>query len=1006
VLAEDITPTLEKLRGERTAYLRWAANNTECERLARFCVAYEYVTADKCRDKAKGDAKAEEERAASEAARAVTAKATAASKEAEIRAAEAARSAASGGDFARLTAREEGASRDLTKAEVAAASRRGALREEEKAAKAAAKAADEAAAAVASLTSSLAGHKADAASAGAASEAAAAEVSSLMTKVNAAAAGMAVDDGPSGAGGGTLAEQLLAAKARVSALSSDINTGELKVKHLRAVAKDVAGAGKAAEAEARTNEGALAKAQKALADKQAKLAASGFNVSEDEGLRGRRETVMGELAARGDALESEGASLSHLVDFNYDAAALGGAGGAARVKGVLATLLKVGRPDAATALEVGGGGKLFQVVVDDEVTGKALLERGRLARRVTFIPLSHIRRGRLSDAQVAAARRVAGPDAVWPALELVSYPPEVAPAVEYALGGFLVAKDAATAKAVTFDPAVRAPCVSLEGDMFDPAGTLEGGSKPEAGRDGGGVPTLVRIGRLVAERRAVDALRGELAALDAKLKASSAASASYAALAAEAELAAHDVKLLTSRIATSQAGATAAKAAETAAALAVAEAALADARSALGGAKERVTALEAEGRNVVAAREERVKALEKALAAAKKAAAAAEKKAKDAARAVDTTAAELEAAQGDAAKAAAASAAAGEAVKRAAADLEAAEGDAAKLRAVAEAARAELDAARSALAAADKAVKGLTKERDAAIKEAEDAEAEAKRAAVRSKEAAKEAAAAERTARDLADKHPWIATERQFFGRAHTDYDFGARDPAEALARLKALEKQQGDLERRINKKVIGMIESAEREYADLVAKKRIIENDKAKINVRGGGGGGKRERGGVVLGNSDTASFGLPSHHRYLLSLPTSTPFPRPPRPPPPSLAEGDHGARREEERGAAHDVGQGQQGLRLHLWHAAAGRHGAAGPRKGRRGQPDGPVGARGLQRRVEGVAAGAVGRPALAAGAVAHPGAAAVQAGAHVHPGRGGRGAGPEPHAEHRPHDPHAL
>jgi len=28
------------------------------------------------------------------------------------------------------------------------------------------------------------------------------------------------------------------------------------------------------------------------------------------------------------------------------------------------------------------------------------------------------------------------------------------------------------------------------------------------------------------------------------------------------------------------------------------------------------------------------------------------------------------------------------------------------------------------------------------------------------------------------------------------------------------------------------------------------------------------------------------------------------------------------------------------------------------------------------------------------------------ANLHPGRGGRGAGPEPHAKHRPHDPHAL
>ena len=836
MLAEDITPTLEKLRSERASYLKWAANNTECERLARFCIAAEYVAAERSRDKAKADVKGEEERAVAEAARAAGAKASAAAKEAEIKAAETARASASGSDFSKLVAREEAASRELTKAEVAAGSKRGALKEEEKAAKALAKQLAEAQAAAGSLGSTLTRQKEEAAAATTASEAAAAEVSSLMQKVNAAAAGMSIDDGNDGSGGSanTLADQLIAAKGRVTSLSSDISTGELKLKHLRATAKELAGVAKAAEAETKANEAALARAKKTLADRQAALAASGFNATEDEALRSRREAVMSELTSKGDAVESEGARLGHLVDFSYDAAALGGASASAgRVKGVLASLLKVRMPSAATALEVGGGGKLYQVVVDTEVTGKALLERGKLQRRVTFIPLSHIRRSRLGDAQIAAARRIAGgADAVWPALELVSYPPELAPAVEYALGGFLVAKDAATAKAVTFAPDVRAACVTLEGDMFDPSGTLEGGAKPEAGRDGGGLPTLLRIEKLTSERQACEALRRELAAIDGKLKASSSAAAAYAKLAGEAELAAHEVQLQTARIGTSQAGATQAKQAETATAIADTEMAVTSAKAALAAAKEKVTSLEGQLGNVKAAREERVKALEKALAAAKKTAAAAEKKAKDAVRAVDATSAEMEASGSEVGKLTSALAAAEEGVKKGAAELASAEAELARLRAAAEAARSELEAARSALAAADKALKALTKEREALLREAEEAGDEAKKAEARSKAAVKEAASCDRHVRELLEKHAWIGSEKQFFGRAHTDYDFAARDPAEALARLRALEKQQGELERRINKKVIGMIESAEREYSDLVTKKKIIENDKSKINV------------------------------------------------------------------------------------------------------------------------------------------------------------------------------
>lgn len=46
ILKEEITPTLERLRGEKTFYLRWSANKTEEERLQRFCVAYEYSSAE------------------------------------------------------------------------------------------------------------------------------------------------------------------------------------------------------------------------------------------------------------------------------------------------------------------------------------------------------------------------------------------------------------------------------------------------------------------------------------------------------------------------------------------------------------------------------------------------------------------------------------------------------------------------------------------------------------------------------------------------------------------------------------------------------------------------------------------------------------------------------------------------------------------------------------------------------------------------------------------------
>jgi structural maintenance of chromosome 2 len=42
VLNEEITPTLERLRGEKQHYLKWSKNNADIERIERFCVAYDF----------------------------------------------------------------------------------------------------------------------------------------------------------------------------------------------------------------------------------------------------------------------------------------------------------------------------------------------------------------------------------------------------------------------------------------------------------------------------------------------------------------------------------------------------------------------------------------------------------------------------------------------------------------------------------------------------------------------------------------------------------------------------------------------------------------------------------------------------------------------------------------------------------------------------------------------------------------------------------------------------
>lgn len=52
--------------------------------------------------------------------------------------------------------------------------------------------------------------------------------------------------------------------------------------------------------------------------------------------------------------------------------------------------------------------------------------------------------------------------------------------MEFVFGSTLICADAETAKRVTFDHNVRMKSVTVEGDVYDPSGTLSGGSAPHS----------------------------------------------------------------------------------------------------------------------------------------------------------------------------------------------------------------------------------------------------------------------------------------------------------------------------------------------------------------------------------------------------------------------------------------------------------------------------------------------------------------------------------------------
>lgn len=151
-----------------------------------------------------------------------------------------------------------------------------------------------------------------------------------------------------------------------------------------------------------------------------------------------------------------------------------------KVKGLVAQLFSLDKDKTAagTALEICAGGRLYNVVVDTQVTGTQLLQKG-LRKRVTIIPLNKISAFKASAKQIATAQRIA-PGKADLALSLIGYDNEVAAAMEFIFGSTLICADAEAAKAVTFNRDIRLRSVTLEGDVYEPGGTLSGGSAPNS----------------------------------------------------------------------------------------------------------------------------------------------------------------------------------------------------------------------------------------------------------------------------------------------------------------------------------------------------------------------------------------------------------------------------------------------------------------------------------------------------------------------------------------------
>lgn len=482
-ISEEISPTLEGLRNERKDYHSWQANNIEFERLERFCVASDYQdaqlkvqSADSARQLIVDDLESYT-RTQSECSSKID---ICMSKISDI---ERLRSNEMEVEFQSLKSTETELSKALVKTSTLLNNSKESLQTEKETLLSVVRQMESTDCQWKDKSRELDQSGAQLLAKEAEVQAADTLSAALCRKYQNACAGVADE---AGAELLSLPEQVGAWEKREREAHSAVQQCQQKATYIRAQLKELQ---KAAAVQSNDSSSILIeveqlqlKVSEAESRLQVVRAQDPALAQLDENfLRQQRHALQQSVAQSRDTADRLTASLEARLRFEFRDPERGF--DRSRVKGLVARLITVRDPGTSTALEIAAGSKLYQVVVDTEHTGKLLLQKGQLRKRITILPLNKIN-SRCTDAvKVQKAKAVAasmGGHARL-ALELVGYEEEMQKAMEYVFGASIVCSDADVARAVAFDRSIKTRTVTLEGDTYDPSGTLTGGSNNQIG---------------------------------------------------------------------------------------------------------------------------------------------------------------------------------------------------------------------------------------------------------------------------------------------------------------------------------------------------------------------------------------------------------------------------------------------------------------------------------------------------------------------------------------------
>ncbi|KAF7712398.1 Structural maintenance of chromosomes protein [Penicillium ucsense] len=526
-----------------------------------------------------------------------------------------------------------------------------------------------------------------------------------------------------------------------------------------------------------------------------------------------------DLRQRADALRRKAAN----IDFNYqdphpkfDRS---------KVKGLVAQLFTLNKDQvaAATALEICAGGRLYNVVVDSAETGTQLLQKGKLRKRVTIIPLNKISAFRASAEKIGAAQNLA-PGKVDLALSLIGYDEEVVAAMNYVFGNTLICQDAETAKKVTFDPSVRMKSVTFDGDVYDPSGTLSGGSSPNSS---GVLVTLQKLNEISKELRSKER---QLASLEDTMAREKKKLDAVRSIKQELDLKSHEIKLTEQQINGNSSSSIIQAVEEMKANIEQLKKDIVEAKARHAEAIQDVKRIEKDMSEFSNNKDTKLAELQESLNSLKKSLTKNSASVKELQKELQSSRLDSEQVGSDLSAAEEQLADSENTLQAQVEEIKSLKREQSRLKDTHDIAQAQLEDERAKLTGFDEELRELEEAIQSKSSQITEEGLEMQKLGHQLEKVQRDQQTAAQAVSHMEQEHDWIADEKEQFGRPNTPYHFQKQNIAECKSTLRNLSERSQGMKKKINPKVMNMIDSVEKKEAALKNMMRTVIRDKSKI--------------------------------------------------------------------------------------------------------------------------------------------------------------------------------